>query len=201
MIGSLSDASRTTARQPHDENHYTNPKTGLGKKCYARQTPRNPGSCCRTTLANRASFSGSQRRMRSGSLRGSQLAWLVSPHHTCHVGLCCTGHVAVQRRKKLPSGRFRSAYRSYATCSHTCSGVDGTALSICCTGRAGAENINSTRSDTTTKSADRPCLYSIYNCSTKPLRKLSISLVSLNEWQIRRDFAGRPKPIIKLRIR
>ena len=39
MIGSLSDASRTTARQPHDENHYANPKTGLGKKCYARQTP------------------------------------------------------------------------------------------------------------------------------------------------------------------
>src|ERR1700694_4928694 len=104
--------------------------------------------------------------MRTGSLRGSPLARLVPAHHAGHAGPCSVVGVARTRRKKLQTRRCGSAYPNCATCSAHCYGAGGTALSTCCIGPTGDDNINSTQCAVTTGNADRPCLHSIYNCST-----------------------------------
>src|ERR1035438_2944065 len=105
--------------------------------------------------------------MRTGSLRGAPLAGLVSAYHAVHAGPCGVICVASARRKKLPTRKCGSAYRSSATCSPECCGADGTALNTCCIGPGGEDNINSGPCAATIESADQPCLHSIYNCSTK----------------------------------
>src|ERR1700676_1412909 len=106
--------------------------------------------------------------MRTGSLRGSPLARLVPAHHAGHAGPCSVVGVARTRRKKLQTRRCGSAYPNCATCSAHCYGAGGTALSTCCIGPTGDDNINSTQCAFTTGNADRPYLHSIYNCSTRP---------------------------------
>src|ERR1039457_131986 len=106
--------------------------------------------------------------MRTGSLRGAPLAGLVSAYHAVHAGPCGVICVASARRKKLPTRKCGSAYRSSATCSPECCGADGTPLNTCCIGPGGEDNINSGPCAATIESADQPCLHSIYNCSTKP---------------------------------
>src|ERR1022692_3804823 len=105
--------------------------------------------------------------MRTGSLRGAPLAGLVSAYHAVHAGPCGVICVASARRKKLPTRKCGSAYRSSATCSPECCGADGTALNTCCIGPGGEDNINSGPCAATIESADQPCLHSIYNCSIK----------------------------------
>src|ERR1700676_986840 len=105
--------------------------------------------------------------MRTGSLRGSPLARLVPAHHAGHAGPCSVVGVARTRRKKLQTRRCGSASPNCATCSAHCYGAGGTALSTCCIGPTGDDNINSTQCAVTTGNADRPYLHSIYNCSTK----------------------------------
>src|ERR1035438_8937762 len=106
--------------------------------------------------------------MRTGSLRGAPLAGLVSAYHAVHVGPCSVIRVASAWRKKLPTRKCGSAYPNCAICSPRCYGAGGTALNTCCIGRSGEDDINSTPCAATIESADRLCLSSIYNCSTKP---------------------------------
>src|ERR1022692_3160112 len=105
--------------------------------------------------------------MRTGSLRGAPLAGLVSAYHAVHAGPCGVICVASARRKKLPTRKCGSAYRSSATCSPECCGADGTALNTCCIGPGGEDNINSGPCAATIESADQPCLHTIYNCSIR----------------------------------
>src|SRR5271157_1409194 len=105
--------------------------------------------------------------MRTGSLRGSPLARLVPAHHAGHAGPCCIVGVARTRRKKLQTHRCGSAYPNCATCSPHCYGAGGTALSTCCIGPSGEDDINSELCAATIESADRLCPHSIYNWSTK----------------------------------
>src|ERR1017187_19253 len=108
-----------------------------------------------------------ERRMRTGSLRGAPLAGLVSAYHAVHVGPCSVIRVASAWRKKLPTRKCGSAYPNCAICSPRCYGAGGTALNTCCIGPSGEDDINSTPCAATIESADRLCLSSIYNCSTK----------------------------------
>src|ERR1035437_9767365 len=107
--------------------------------------------------------------MRTGSLRGSSLARLVQAYHVSHAGPRSVGRSSRTGRKKLPPGKYHSAFPNCVTCWRIYSGEDGTALNICCTGLTGEESINSKLFATTTESAARPCQPSIYNCSTKDL--------------------------------
>src|SRR5271166_1415222 len=107
---------------------------------------RHAGDACpsgRTTLANRAMLGDCQGRMRTGSLRGSPLARLVPAHHAGHAGPCGVVGVARTRRKKLQTRKCGSAYPNCATCSPHCYGAGGTALSTCCIGPSGEDDINS----------------------------------------------------------
>src|ERR1017187_4575609 len=104
--------------------------------------------------------------MRTGSLRGSSLARLVQAYHVSHAGPRSVGRSSRTGRKKLPPGKYHSAFPNCVTCWRIYSGEDGTALNICCTGLTGEESINSKLFATTTESAARPCQPSIYNCST-----------------------------------
>src|ERR1035438_4500605 len=105
--------------------------------------------------------------MRTGSLRGAPLAGLVSAYHAVHVGPCSVIRVASAWRKKLPTRKCGSAYPNCAICSPRCYGAGGTALNTCCIGPSGEDDINSTQCAATIESADRLCLSSIYNCSTR----------------------------------
>src|ERR1019366_6384174 len=106
--------------------------------------------------------------MRAGPLRSAPLAGLVSAHHAVHAGPCSVIGVASAWRKKLQTHKCGSAYPNCATCSRGCCGADGTALSTCCIGPSGEDDINSELYAATIESADRLCPPSIYNCSTKP---------------------------------
>src|SRR5271166_1853601 len=106
--------------------------------------------------------------MRTGSLRGSPLARLVPAHHAGHAGPCSVIRVASAWRKKLPTHKCGSAYPNCATCSPRCYGAGGTALTTCCIGPSGEDDINSELCAATIKSAVRLCPHSIYNCSTRP---------------------------------
>ncbi len=69
-----------------------------------------------------------------------------------HITLAILAHAVLvilraREEKKLPAGRFRSAFPNYATCSLPCSGEDGVALNIFSTGPSGEENINPMRFD------------------------------------------------------
>src|ERR1035441_2375557 len=105
--------------------------------------------------------------MRTGSLRGTPLARLVSAYHVVHVGPCRVIRVASTWRKKLPKSKCGYAYPNCATCSPECCGADGTALNTCCIGPSGEDNINSEPCAATIESEVRLCRSSIYNCSTK----------------------------------
>src|ERR1039457_226607 len=106
-----------------------------------------------------------------GSLRSAPLAGLVSAYHAVHVGPCRVIRVARTWRKKLPKLRCGSACPNCATCSQECYGADGTALSICCIGPSGEDDINSEPCAATTESAVQRCQRSIYNCSTRTCLK------------------------------
>src|ERR1022692_3180160 len=114
--------------------------------------------------------------MRTGSLRGAPLAGLVSAYHAVHVGPCSVIRVASAWRKKLPTRKCGSAYPNCAICSPRCYGAGGTALNTCCIGPSGEDDINSTPCAATIESADRLCLSSIYNCSTRLLKLQSPSV-------------------------
>src|ERR1039457_5247563 len=120
-----------------------------------------------------------ERRMRTGSLRGAPLAGLGSAYHAVHVGPCSVIRVASAWRKKLPTRKCGSAYPNCAICSPRCYGAGGTALNTCCIGRSGEDDINSTPCAATIESADRLCLSSIYNCSTREFRESSNVLCSV----------------------
>src|ERR1035437_3809820 len=105
--------------------------------------------------------------MRAGPLRRAPLAGLVSAHHAVHAGPCRVIRVASAWRKKLQTHRCGSAYPNCALCSPRCSGAGGTALSPCCIGPSGEDDINSELCAATIESADRLCPHSIYNCSTR----------------------------------
>src|ERR1017187_4123946 len=109
--------------------------------------------------------------MRTGSLRGSSLARLVQAYHVSHAGPRSVGRSSRTGRKKLPPGKYHSAFPNCVTCWRIYSGEDGTALNICCTGLTGEESINSKLFATTTESAARPCQPSIYNCSNRRMCK------------------------------
>src|SRR5271166_2237883 len=108
--------------------------------------------------------------MRAGPLRSAPLAGLVSAHHAGHAGPCGAGGAARAWRKKLPPGKCGSAYPNCAICSARCYGAGGTALSTCCIGPSGEDDINSELCAATIESADRLCPPSIYNCSTKQIQ-------------------------------
>src|SRR5664280_1358797 len=95
--------------------------------------------------------------MRAGPLRSAPLAGLVSAHHAVHAGPCRVIRVASAWRKKLPTHRCGSAYPNCAICSPRCYGAGGTALSTCCIGPSGEDDINSELCAATTESADRLC--------------------------------------------
>src|SRR5271165_6853831 len=121
--------------------------------------------------------------MRAGPLRSAPLAGLVSAHHAVHAGPCGAGGAARAWRKKLPPGKCGSAYPNCATCSPHCYGAGGTALSTCCIGPSGEDDINSELCAATIESADRHYPPAIYNCSTKPkhpLKKLSCLVLGRN---------------------
>src|ERR1039458_5707194 len=105
--------------------------------------------------------------MRAGPLRSAPLAGLVSAHHAVHAGPCSIIRVASAWRKKLQTHKCGSAYPNCAICSPRCYGAGGTALSTCCIGPSGEDDINSELCAATIESADRLCRSSIYNCSTK----------------------------------
>src|SRR5271166_1099708 len=60
-----------------------------------------------------------------------------------HAGPCSVIRAARAWRKKLPPGKCGSAYPNCAICSPRCYGADGTALSTCCIGPSGEDDINS----------------------------------------------------------
>src|ERR1019366_8654409 len=97
------------------------------------------------------------------------LARLVPAHHSGDAGPRGAGHPARKGRKKLQTGRCRSAYPNCATYSLTFSGADGTALSIFSTGPNGEGIINSTPCAVTIGNEARRCRSSIYNCSTRDM--------------------------------
>src|ERR1017187_7662666 len=105
--------------------------------------------------------------MRAGPLRSAPLAGLVSAHHAVHAGPCRVIRVASAWRKKLQTHRCGSAYPNCAICSPHCHGAGGTALSTCCIGPSGEDDINSELCAAPIESADRLYPHSIYNCSTK----------------------------------
>src|ERR1019366_7400114 len=111
------------------------------------------------------------KRMRAGPLRSAPLAGLVSAHHAVHAGPCSVIRVASAWRKKLQTHKCGSAHPNCAICSPRCYGAGGTALSTCCIGPSGEDDINSELCAATIESADRLCPHSIYNCSTSPTRK------------------------------
>src|ERR1019366_2484866 len=108
------------------------------------------------------------KRMRAGPLRSAPLAGLVSAHHAVHAGPCSVIRVASAWRKKLQTHKCGSAHPNCAICSPRCYGAGGTALSTCCIGPSGEDDINSELCPATIESADRLCPHSIYNCSTSP---------------------------------
>src|ERR1019366_3443333 len=99
------------------------------------------------------------------------LARLVPAHHSGDAGPRGAGHPARKGRKKLQTGRCRSAYPNCATYSLTFSGADGTALSIFSTGPNGEGIINSTPCAVTIGNEARRCRSSIYNCSIRPFAR------------------------------
>src|ERR1035437_3304790 len=105
--------------------------------------------------------------MRVGPLRSAPLAGLVSAHHAVHAGPCSVIRVASAWRKKLQTHKCGSAHPNCAICSPRCYGAGGTALSTCCIGPSGEDDINSELCAATIESADRLCPHSIYNCSTR----------------------------------
>src|ERR1035441_3070391 len=107
--------------------------------------------------------------MRAGPLRSAPLAGLVSAHHAVHAGPCSVIRVASAWRKKLQTHKCGSAHPNCAICSPRCYGAGGTALSTCCIGPSGEDDINSELCAATIESADRLCPHSIYNCSTRPV--------------------------------
>src|ERR1017187_10092637 len=106
--------------------------------------------------------------MRAGPLRSAPLAGLVSAHHAVHAGPCSVIRVASAWRKKLQTHKCGSAHPNCAICSPRCYGAGGTALSTCCIGPSGEDDITSELCPATIESADRLCPHSIYNCSTSP---------------------------------
>src|SRR5664279_6499998 len=84
-----------------------------------------------------------------------------------HAGPCSVIGVASAWRKKLQTHKCGSAYPNCATCSPRCYGAGGTALSTCCIGPSGEDDINSELCAATIESADRLCPHSIYNCSIR----------------------------------
>src|ERR1019366_7611671 len=108
------------------------------------------------------------------------LARLVPAHHSGDAGPRGAGHPARTGRKKLQTGRCRSAYPNCATYSLTFSGADGTALSIFSTGPNGEGIINSTPCAVTIGNEARRCRSSIYNCSTKQVLLILANIVDLN---------------------
>src|ERR1039457_5869809 len=104
--------------------------------------------------------------MRAGPLRSAPLAGLGSAHHAVHAGPCRVIRVASAWRKKLQTHRCGSAYPNCAICSPHCHGAGGTALSTCCIGPSGEDDINSELCAAPIESADRLYPHSIYNCST-----------------------------------
>src|ERR1035438_3954563 len=95
--------------------------------------------------------------MRAGSLRSAPLAGLVSAHHAVHAGPCSVIRVASAWRKKLQTHKCGSAHPNCAICSPRCYGAGGTALSTCCIGPSGEDDINSELCAATIESADRLC--------------------------------------------
>src|ERR1035441_5041985 len=93
--------------------------------------------------------------MRAGPLRSAPLAGLVSAHHAVHAGPCSIIRVASAWRKKLQTHKCGSAYPNCAICSPRCYGAGGTALSTCCIGPSGEDDINSELCAATIESADR----------------------------------------------
>src|ERR1035437_5565501 len=132
--------------------------------------------------------------MRAGPLRSAPLAGLGSAHHAVHAGPCRVIRVASAWRKKLPTHRCGSAYPNCAICSPRCYGAGGTALSTCCIGPSGEDDINSDLCTATIESADRLCPHSIYNCSIRLERRAgacavsSATIASAMAKQSRRDF-------------
>src|ERR1035438_5624443 len=108
--------------------------------------------------------------MRVGPLRSAPLAGLVSAHHAVHAGPCSVIRVASAWRKKLQTHKCGSAHPNCAICSPRCYGAGGTALSTCCIGPSGEDDINSELCAATIESADRLCPHYIYNCSTSTAR-------------------------------
>src|SRR5664279_4198925 len=117
--------------------------------------------------------------MRAGPLRSAPLAGLVSAHHAVHAGPCSVIRVASAWRKKLQTHRCGSAYPNCATCSPRCYGAGGTALSTCCIGPSGEDDINSELCAATIESADRLCPHSIYNCSTRAVLRLLYTIAAV----------------------
>src|ERR1017187_1826031 len=74
------------------------------------------------------------------------------------------------------------AYRNRATCSLSCSGADGTALSIFSMGRNGEDDTNSMRFAATTESAARLCRPSIYNCRIRKDLDICWGAEDANSW-------------------
>src|ERR1019366_3322325 len=105
--------------------------------------------------------------MRAGPLRSAPLAGLVSAHHAVHAGPCSVIGVASAWRKKLQTHKCGSAYPNCAICSPRCYCAGGTALSTCCIGPSGEDDINSKLCPATIESADRLRPHSIYNCSIR----------------------------------
>src|ERR1039457_2715537 len=105
--------------------------------------------------------------MRAGPLRSAPLAGLVSAHHAVHAGPCSIIRVASAWRKKLQTHKCGSAYPNCAICSPRCYGAGGTALSTCCIGPSGEDDINSELCAATIERADRLCPHSIYNCNIR----------------------------------
>src|ERR1019366_333728 len=144
------------------------------------------------------------KRMRAGPLRSAPLAGLVSAHHAVHAGPCSVIRVASAWRKKLQTHKCGSAHPNCAICSPRCYGAGGTALSTCCIGPSGEDDINSELCPATIESADRLCPHSIYNCSTRlpPIGLMICVAAHADEKEIQAAaayFSGlKPKPWIRV---
>jgi len=103
--------------------------------------------------------------VRTRSLRGAHLEGLVPAYHTGHAGPRGARHSPRTQRKNLTE-LVPPTYRSCAIRSLACSGADGTTLTICGTGSAGEDSINSTSCAVTTEDAAYRSQSSIYICRT-----------------------------------
>jgi hypothetical protein len=124
--------------------------------------------------------------MRTGSLRGAPLAWLVSAHYAGPAGPYSAVGITGSWRKKLQTRKCGSACPNCAIFSPHCYGEGGTALNTCCIGPSGEDDISFAPCTATIESANRLCRSSIYNCSTrsrerafapaKPMRRLRLCI-------------------------